>query len=187
MINRPPPGSIPGQVPPDVASMMEAGFAQQAQQQKTNITQAPQLGNSQQASQPFQPQQTPRDVGTFTEEAQAAVTDVAEGMQNLVFDTVKDILGLKREPKDPEEQAKLKEFHQGWQQLTAEQQQVAKQRLQAEQQRKQMMQEEEEMRKQQEKQMKEQNELKVPMGKVSGQAALDKMQQDRKGMGGASG
>jgi hypothetical protein len=187
MIPKPPPGSIPGQVPSDVASMMEAGFAQSAQQQKTNIQYAPQSSNQQQGSQSFQHQQTPRDVGTLTEEATAVVTDVAEGVKNLVFDSVKDILGLKREPKTPEEQAKLQHFHQGWQRLSAEEQLVAQQRLQAEQQRKEMMAQEEEMKKQQEAEMKKQNEFVVPMGKVSGQAAVDKMNQDRKGMGGASG
>lgn len=194
---KPPPGSIPGQIPSDVMSMMEEGMMQKAQGQKTAVPTAIQQSTSGSAQSPtnlvstsqanFQHQQTPRDVGSFTDEAKAAVTDVAEGLFNFPLDILKNILGLNRDPKTPEEKAKLQQFHQGWQQLSQEQQQVAQQRLQAEAQRKEMMQQQEEAKKQQEEEMKKQQSIDVPHGKVSGQAALDKMQQDRKGMGGASG
>jgi uncharacterized protein with von Willebrand factor type A (vWA) domain len=193
MPQRPPPGSMPGMVPPDVASMMEQGFAQQAQQQKTSIQQAPQLGSNanplqQQPAQPFQHQQSPREVGTLTEEAKMVVTDVAEGVRDAAVDMVKDILGLRREPKSQEEVAKMQQFHQSWKNLDAQQQQAAQNRLRAEQQRKEMQAEMDKQKKEQEAAAKAQQDQNfVPHGKVSGQAALDKMQQDRKGMGGASG
>ena len=171
----------------DVMEMMEQGAMQQAQGQKTNVPTATQPADPKQSSQPFQHQQKPRDVGTFQEEAKQAVADIAEGLRNLPFDIIKDILGLNREPKTPEEMAKLQQFHQGWQQLSSEQQQVAGQRLQAEEQRQEMFAQMEEEKKQQEDEAKKQNDLVVPQGKVSGQAAMQKMQQDRKGMGGASG
>jgi len=170
--------------------MMEQGFAQQAQQQKTQIQQAPQLGSQQdptQTQQQFQHQHKPRDVGSMTEEAQMAVKDVADALVNLPTDMIKNTLGLKRDPKDPEEMAKLRQFHQGWTQLDAQQQAVAQQRLQSEAQRKEMMTQEDEAKKEQEKQMKQEQSFSMPHGKVTGQAALDKMNNDRKGMGGASG
>lgn len=199
MINRPPPGSVPGMVPPDVASMMEAGFAQQAQQQKTHISQAPSnsgagFGQSagQQTGMPpsqqgFQPQHTPREMTSPVDEAKMAVSDVKEGVLSIP-QSLLDMLGLGRPPKDPEEQAKLQQFHQGWQRLTAEEQQVSAERIQAEKQRKEAEEEMEKQKTAQEEQMKSQQDQNfIPHGKVSGQAALDKMQQDRKGMGGASG
>ncbi|MEO8582015.1 MAG: hypothetical protein ABI425_05595 [Patescibacteria group bacterium] len=195
MVNRPPPGSMPGMVPPDVASMMEAGFAQQAQQQKTSITQAPaQSGQTlgQQtgmtpSQQGFQPQHTPRDLGSPTEELKMAASDVAESLVSIP-QSILEMLGLGRPPKDPEEQSKLQQFHQGWQRLTADQQAVANQRIQAEKQRKEAENEMAKQKKEQQAQQKaQQSQSFVPQGKLSGQAALDKMQQDRKGMGGASG
>lgn len=203
MINRPPPGSMPGMIPPDVASMMEAGFAQQAQQQKTNIAQAPQMQGqslaqqagltpSQQglggvAGQGFQHQHAPREMGTPIEELQMAGSDFVEGLLSIP-QAIMDMLGLGRQPKDPEEQSKLKQFHSSWNQLDAEQQQVARHRIEAEKQRKEAEAEMERQKKEQEAQLKaQQNQNFIPNGKVSGQAALDKMQQDRKGMGGASG
>jgi hypothetical protein len=198
MINRPPPGSIP-MTPPDVTSMMEQGFAQQAQQQKTHITQAPNVsgqGTVQQIgqqmgmppSQPgFQHQHKPRELGTPVEELQMAGQDIVEGLQSIPQSFL-DLLGLKRPPKTPEEQAQLQQFHQRWQSLDAEQQQVAKQRIEAEKQRKEAEEEMERQKKAQEAEMKKQQAQNfIPQGKVSGQAALQKMQQDRKGMGGASG
>lgn len=125
-----------------------------------------------------QQQQQARPVGTIKEEAVMMVTDI--------FEAFKDALGLKRPPKTPEEQAKLQQFHQKWQGLDMEQQQVAQMRIQQEMQRKQMQEQEDAMRAQQEAQSKQQG-FSMPGGKVSGQGALDKMQQDRKGMGGASG
>lgn len=201
MVNRPPPGSMPGMIPPDVASMMEAGFAQQAQQQKTHITQAPsssgpslgqqlgmqQGGASSPATQGFQTQHAPREMGSPVDEVKMAGSDIVESLMSIP-QSVLDMLGLGRPPKTPEEQSKLQQFHQNWKQLDAEQQQVAQQRIQAEQQRKEAEEEMERQKKEQEEQMKaQQNENFIPQGKVSGQAALDKMQQDRKGMGGASG
>lgn len=190
MPNKPPPGSVPGQAPPDIGSMMEAGMMQQAQAQHTNVPVVPEpseAGQPQQTS--FQHQQQPRDVGTLGEETKMMASDVVEGLKNLPFDIIRDILGLKREPKTPEELAQLQSFHQNYQNLDEQQQQVARQRLQAEAERKQLEEEEKLARKRQEEEAKKQADQQnfIPQGKVSGQAALDKMQQDRKGMGGASG
>lgn len=198
-----PPGSMPGMVPPDVKSMMEQGFAQQAVKQKTNIAQAPsssgpgvaaQAGltasqaNKPGAPQGFQHQHTPRGMGTPTEEAKMAVSDVAEGLMSIPQSFL-NMMGLGRMPKTPEEKAQLQQFKQGWDQLTAGQQEASQQRIQAEKQRWDTMLEMEKQEKLQKKKMEEQQNQQnfIPHGKVSGQAALQKMQQDRKGMGGASG
>ncbi len=198
-----PPGSMPGMVPPDVKSMMEQGFAQQAVKQKTNITQAPsssgpgvaaQAGltasqaNKPGAPQGFQHQHTPRGMGTPTEEAKMAVSDVAEGLLSIP-QSILDMLGLGRPAKDPQEQAELKTFHERHKALDDQQKRVFDQRMEAEKQKKEA---DEEMKKQKELQKKKMEEQQnsqnfIPHGKVSGQAALQKMQQDRKGMGGASG
>lgn len=200
---KPPPGSVPGMVPPDVSSMMAEGMMQKAQQQKTNIQQAAQQSSpslaqqtglspfqgqsGQQGNQGFQHQHKPRDLGSFTDEAKMAVSDIAEGVMSIP-QAFLDMLGLKRPPKTPEEQAKLQQFHQRYQQQTQEVQQITNQRVQAETQRKKAEEEQKEMmKKQQEEQKKAESQSFIPHGKVSGQAALDKMQQDRKGMGGASG
>lgn len=182
---------------PDVASMMQQGMMQKAQGQKANIQYAPNVANNalaqqmgmqgQNGQQPggdagFQHQQAPREMGTIQEEALMAVQDIGKGLLEVI-----NILGLGRAPKDPQEQAKLQQFHQRWQQLSQEEQQVAQQRLQANQQRKEVFEQEAQAKKQQEEEMKKKQQLEIPQGKVSGQAALDKMNKDRKGMGGASG
>lgn len=159
------------------ALMAEQGLAQS------------QSGKASSSSAPVQPSTPPREVGTITEEAQRMVMDAAEGIGNIpqeMMQSVLDMLGLARPPKDPEEQAKLQQFFQNFQRLDAEQQQAFQMRMQQEAQRKEMLHQEEEMKAAQEKQAQEQG-LSVPGGKVSGQGALDAMNQQRKGMGGASG
>lgn len=193
----PPPGSMP--MSPDVSSMMQSGMAQklagntgggQPSAQQMQSMQQAMGGKAGVSGSQFQPQQTPRPLGTVQEEAQRAVTDVAEGIVNVPKEIVNDILtmlGLGRLPKTPDEQSQIQQFHQNWQRLDAEQQQVANMRIQEEMQRKEMIRQEDEMKAAQQKQAEQQDGLNMPGGKRTGQGALDKMQQDRKSMGGASG
>ncbi len=179
----PPPGAMPSMMPsPDVASMMQQGMAQKMS--GGNPAQAQQMmgamgGQGAPGTSGFQHQHTPREVTDFSDELKRAGQDL--------FESFKGILGLERPPKSPDEVAELQQFHQKWQGLSAEQQSVAQERIQAEMQRKEMMRQEDEMKAQQEAQEEQQNQLVTPHGKVTGQGALDKLQQDRKGMGGASG
>lgn len=171
-----PPGSMPSMPPSaDIGQMMMESMAKksgkQGQQQLQQQAMQQMSGQTGQAQQP-----KPRPVGTPMEELKMAVGDI--------FEQFKFLLGLQRPPKTPEEEAQLQQFHQNWQRLDAEQQQVAQMRLQEEMQRKQMMEQEERMKKAQEEQMKQQQDLQIPQGKVSGQAAVDKMNQQRKGLGG---
>lgn len=159
------------------ALMAEQGLAQS------------QSGKAPSSSAPGQPSTPPREVGTITEEAQRMVTDVAEGIGNIpqeMIQGVLDMLGLARPPKNPEEQAKLQQFFQNYQRLDAEQQQAFQMRMQQEAQRKEMIRQEEEAKAAQREQAEAQG-MSVPGGKVPGQGALDAMNQQRKGMGGASG
>lgn len=150
-------------------------------------TQFPQPQTSFPNEQTFQHQQQPREVGTPAQEVQRVVNDVKDQLGQLPMEMIKDVLGIHRDPKSPEEVAKVRRFHQTWQQLDVDQQAVAKQRLHAEAERKRIIQEKIELKKEQEIKTVQQKQFTIPQGKVSGQAALDKMQKDRKGMGGASG
>lgn len=176
----PPPGAAPQSLSPDQM--------QQMQQTMTGKTQSGGAAGSQTSS-TAQPPKPPREMGSLTDEAQRAVQDVSQGILHLPLELlhgVMQMLGLQREPKTPEEQQRLQQFHQNMQRLNAEQMQAFQVRMQQEQQRKEMMRQEEEMRAAQRQQAESQG-MSVPGGKVSGQGALDAMNQQRKGMGGASG
>ena len=194
---KPSPRAMPSLGQPDVSSMMQqlgqgakgkgqsgmpGGTAQQLQQLSTTGQSGAQQG---QQSTQFQPQQKPRAVGTFGEEVQRMGADVVQ----TIYRNFKDILGLTRPPKTPEEAAKLKQFHQGWQRLTQAEQQEAQKRLQREHQRRQMQEQEEMAKKQKAAQEKAQRDSQISApGKKSGRArATQKLQDDRKRMGGASG
>ena len=165
-LKSPPPGSVPGMMP-----LPEEALMGHVMNQKSNSS------TSQQSN--FQHQQTPREVSTVADE-------VARMGQDL-FAAFKDLLGLGRPPKTQEELAQLQQFHQTWEGLTAEQQAAAQERIQKELERTELVKQEDEMKKAQAEQEAQQDELVIPQGKVSGDAALQKMQQDRKGMGGVSG
>lgn len=174
--HQPPPGAMPS---PDVASMMQQAMSQKSQQSgSSSMGQAP-AGAGTQSGQPttFQHQHEPRAVGSFSDEAERAIMDI--------YHQFKDLLGLRRPPKSPEEKAQLQQFHHKYQSLDAEQQQAFQLRMQQEQQRKEIIRQEEEAKAAQKAQAEAQSqELNMPGGKVSGQAAMDKMQRDRKGLGG---
>lgn len=166
----PPPGSLGGAPSPDQQ--------QQLQQMMGQSTTVPSVSPSTAA---------PRELGTPVEEAKRAVQDVAEGITQLPQEFLNGILasiGIQRAPQTPEEQAKLQQFHHNLQRLDAEQLQAFQMRMQQEEQRKEMLRQQDEMKAQQEQQAQG---VSVPGGKRTGQGALDKLQQDRKGMGGASG
>lgn len=167
----PPPGSMPSM------SLNEDAMEAMGNQMSQASGQLP-VNSGQQAQQPTA-QQQPRDVLSVQQEVVRMGTDL--------FEAFKDSLGLGRPPKTQEELAQLQQFHQSWQSLDAQQQQAAQMRLQQEMQRKQMMEQEEEMKKAEEAKKQQEEQVVIPQGKRSGQAALDKMMQDRKGMGGASG
>ncbi len=195
-----PPGSMSSQLgSPDVSSMMQQAMAQKGssgqassgsggQMPSMNNKQAQQMmkqmgGKGAGQGQVAGAQQQARSVGSPLEEAKRMVTDVPKE----ITDNVTTILGLGKANIDPEKAAKMKQFHGKWQQLTQQEQMAAQERIQKEQARKQQMEQEEQMKKQKEMQEKQNKSLQMPTGKQSGQKAVQKMQDDRQRMGGASG
>jgi hypothetical protein len=140
-------------------------------------------------------QNSPRPVGTFTQEAKRGVTDIIQGLKD--FFKLNTWLKINPENLDPQEQAKAQQLHTRYQQLDQEQQMVAKRMYEEKMQKKQIEQEEEEHKKQiqaqQEAQTLEmpQSTQKGPIGPASGkskkQNMLNKLKQDRTTLGNLQG
>jgi hypothetical protein len=95
--------------------------------------------------------QKSREVGTIGEElVKRPLADIAKGIRSIF--SIDNLLGQESSQPGPEEQAKKKQLHQRFNQLSGEEQAVARERYQREMERKQRMAEEDEMRRQQEAQ-----------------------------------
>lgn len=104
-------------------------------------------GSAQQGHSPFGPQQQPSEVGTVGEEIKGLGSQFSQELQN--FFSLNYWMGVDPNGnKSPEEQAKARQIHSRYQQLTQEQQHVFQQQMQREQQQKRMRAEEDRRRKQ---------------------------------------
>ena len=146
-------------------------------------------GQSGQKPQSHQPPQPPRPIGNPLEEAK----NVAGGVGSELLDFLPPIIRnlISSEPEDtPEQAAKKRQMLQNYQKLNAEDQQFVQKKLQHEQMEKRQREEEEHQRRQQEA-ASQLNDLPVPEGKKTGEAAqgggkssksqtISKLQNDRK-------
>ncbi len=141
---------------------------------------------------PTAPAAPPREMGSIPEELfiRPAV-DVVKGLVSL-FD-FSSALGISPpESKTPEEKARVQQTHARYQKLNQEQQAFARKKYQEEMQKKKLQQEEEERRAQQRRQQ-ESQQIVVPRSPKNGpvdangsgkKAAVTKLEQDRKTLGG---
>ncbi len=163
-------------------------------QQQTQTAGTPDPSQKGTGQQPAQ-QRQPREVGSILDETiKRPAQDIWQEIKQF-FD-IGSILQINPQTDTPEEQAKKKQLHARYEQLTQEQQQVAQKRFQEEQQRKQQQEEEELQKKQMEEQQKQSfvvptSPQKGPVGPSSGksnkQNMIAKMTQDRKQMSQAQG
>jgi hypothetical protein len=131
---------------------------------------------------------SPREVGTLKEELiTRPLADITKGIRSIF--SVETLLGVENTPQDPALQAKKKQTHQRFSQLTQEEQAVARERFQREMERKQKMVEEEQIRKQQAAQQKvitmPSSPQKGPAGPAGSkkQKAMQQLQDDRTKIG----
>ena len=130
----------------------------------------------------------PREVGTIGEElVKRPLVDIAKGIRSIF--SIDNLLGNESAKPDPEKQAKKKQLHQRFNQLSQEEQVVARERFQKEMERKQRMAQEDEMRRQQEAQ---QSVVQMPSSPQRGatgpsgskkQQAMQQLQDDRTKIG----
>lgn len=135
--------------------------------------------------------QKPREVGSLGEElVKRPLKDIAKGIKSIF--SINSLLGVEEKKDSPEIQAKKKQLHQRFNQLTQEEQAVVKQRYQQEMERKQKMAEEAEIKKQQEAQEKAQKVQMPtspqkgsvgPSGKSGKQRAMQQLQDERTKIG----
>ncbi|NCN82411.1 MAG: hypothetical protein GW947_00425 [Candidatus Pacebacteria bacterium] len=166
----------------------------QLAQQQTQIAGTPNPAQKSTGQQPIQDRQ-PREVGTILDETVfRPVQDVA--MELIRFFDIGTILQINPQTDTPEEQAKKKQLHARYEQLTQEQQQVAQRNFQEAQQRKQQQAEEDLQKKQLEEQQNQSfvvptSPQKGPVGPASGksnkQNMIAKLNQDRQQMSQAQG
>ena len=176
----------------DAAQM--AGQQKQLAQQQTQVAGTPNPAQKGTGQQPAQ-QRQPREVGSILEET--VLRPAQDIAQELVhFFDLSSILQINPKTDTPEEQAKKKQLHARYQQLTEEQQKVAKKRFQEEQQRKKQQEEEKLRKKQLEEQQKQTfvmpaSPKKGPIGPASGQSnkqnMVEKLNRDRQQMSQAQG
>ncbi|NCN06920.1 MAG: hypothetical protein GW946_03720 [Candidatus Pacebacteria bacterium] len=165
--------------------------AQQKQlaQQQTQIAGTPNPAQKGTGQQPAQ-QRQPREVGSIVDETiRRPVQDIWQEIKQ--FFSITSILQIDPQIDSPEEQAKKKQLHSRYEQLTEEQKQVAQKRFQEEQQRKKQQEEEELQKKQIEEQQHQSFVMpsspeKGPVGPASGksnkQNMIDKLNMDRQRM-----
>jgi len=147
-------------------------------------------GQSPQAQSAAQPPK-PREVGSIKDELVVRpIQDVAAGLKSI-FD-INQLLGINPDQDDPQTKLRKQQMLQRWQKLEAEDQEVAKRIFQRDMQKRQQEEQEKEIRKQQEEERKNQQMVipsspsKGPVG-PGGQkkpAAVMKLEQDRKTLGG---
>jgi type IV secretory pathway VirB10-like protein len=147
-------------------------------------------GLSGQPGQAQVPPKPPREISSFKDELlQRPATDIAEGLK-LLFD-LNALLGINPAVDTPEEQARKRQIHQRYQQLTQEEQQEAQRQYQQEMERKQKEELEAEEKRRREAQ--ESQVIQAPSGQKKGpdagggsrkQKAVTKLQNSRKQLGG---
>ena len=134
-----------------------------------------------------QSDQKPSEVGSIGEElVTRPLEDIAQGIRSIF--SIDNLLGQESSKPDPEAQAKKKQLHQRFNQLTQEEQGVARQRYQQEMERKQRMAEEDQIRRQQEAQSKQAIQMPSSPQKGNGgqskkQSAMQQLQDDRTKIG----
>lgn len=136
------------------------------------------------------PPKPPREVGSFTDELlKRPAADIFEGLKSF-FD-LNALLGINPATDTPEEQAKKRQIHQRYQQLTQDEQQEAQRQYQEEMERKQK--EEQEAEEKRRRKAQESQTIEAPSGQKKGpdagggskkQKAQTKLQNDRKQLGG---
>jgi hypothetical protein len=136
------------------------------------------------------PPAPPREVSGFTDELiKRPVADIAEGLKSF-FD-LNALLGINTATDTPEDQAKKRQIHQRYQQLTQDEQQEAQRQYQEEMERKQK--EEQEAEEKRRRKAQESQTIVAPSGQKKGpdagggskkQKAQTKLQNDRKQLGG---
>lgn len=188
-------GSAPRQAPPGMGlGNLGASEAVGELAQQMGGNQGQQAQPSQQQMQALQQQvggganNQPREVGTLGEElVKRPFGDIVKGIRSIF--SVEELLGVKSDQPDPEKQAKKKQLHQRFNQLSQEEQAVARERFQKEMERKQRMAQEDEMRRQQEAQ---QSVVQMPSSPQRGaagpsgskkQQAMQQLQDDRTKIG----
>ncbi|MBW7955855.1 hypothetical protein H3C66_03925 [Patescibacteria group bacterium] len=185
----PPPGALPpGLGSPDLSdAMMDQAAAMSQQTAKTG-----QLPGSQAVSSLMQGHggsaKTPRPLTGPVQEAKYVAKDVAGSFLEFLPPELQSILGGSSSD-SPEEAAKKKQMLQRFNQMSAEQQQYVQKKLRSEQIEKQKKEEEEARQRQREAAQAE--DVPIPQGKVTGEAAMgagkskksqtiSKLQNDRK-------
>lgn len=138
-------------------------------------------------------QQQPREVSTLTDELiKRPISDVAEGIKSIF--NLYDLFNVNPVTQTPEQQAKKRQIHQRFQQLTQEEQAEAQRQYQEEMERKQQEEQEAHEKRQREQQAASQS-IEAPSGSKKGpvgpsgsskQRAVTKLQTDRKQLGGPS-
>ncbi|MDH5532892.1 MAG: hypothetical protein OEX81_00495 [Candidatus Pacebacteria bacterium] len=189
------PGPAPGQNsqlgnlnamggdPSEVMSQLQGGSSAGAQ-----ATPAPQqLQSMQQQMGGAQTDQAPRAIGSIGEElVKRPLADIAKGIKSIF--SLDNLLGVESNKPDPQAQAKKKQLHQRFNQLSQEEQGVARERYQQEMERKQRMAEEDERS----RQMKAQSKQSIVMpsspqkgngGQSKKQNAMQQLQDDRTKIG----
>lgn len=177
----------------EVNEHMDQQAVQQSVQQKGLGQQSAQQGTPP-AQQPLAQQQpqTPREV-TPRQELKWFGQDIAKGL--LSFFDLNAVLQIDPVQEDPQKKAKKQQLHQRYQRLTQEEQQYVQQKYKAEMEKKQQEEQEKQLQEQQKQQQEAQN-LVVPSSPKKGpvgpggsgkQRAVNKLQQDRKSLGGPSG
>jgi hypothetical protein len=178
---------------------LDENAMQQAMGQKQQAQQGAQLNPSmaaaqqqlaQQQQQPGSAPTPPREIGSISEELfTRPLKDIVQGVSSL-FD-IYNWLGIKKYEPDPEKLAKNKQILQNWNQLDAKEQAEARKTTQERIQKKKLEREQEDQRRQQ--QAMASQELVVPHTPQRGaegpggsgkQRATQKLQQDRKTLGG---
>jgi hypothetical protein len=129
----------------------------------------------------------PREVGSVTEELiNRPLKDIAKGIRSIF--SIDNLLGQESSGPDPESQAKKKQLHQRFSQLSQEEQAVARERYQQEMERKQRIAEEDQISRQQEAQAKQPIQMPSSPQKGNGgqskkQSAMQQLQDDRTKIG----
>ena len=189
------PGPAPGQTPQlgnlnslggdpsELMSQLQGGSSGGGQ---TNPS-SQQLQSMQQQMGGGQSDQKPREVASIGEElVKRPLSDITKGIKSIF--SVDNLLGVKPQQENPEDQVKKKQLHQRYTQLSQEEQAVARQRYQQEMERKQRMAEEDEVSRQRKAQAKQS--IVMPSGPQKGnggkskkQDAMQSLQDDRTKIG----
>jgi hypothetical protein len=190
------PGPAPGQTPQlntpnsmggDPSEMMSQLQGSNSGSGGQSTPDPKQLQAMQQQMAGGQTDQTPRTIGSIGEElVKRPMADIARGIKSIF--SVSNLLGVETPQEKPEDQAKKKQLHQRYNQLSQEEQRVARERYQHEMERKQRMAEEDDISRQRKAQSKQS--IVMPSGPQKGnggkskkQDAMQSLQDDRTKIG----